>query len=817
MEYSNLIELIAKSLPADFDIEQIISQVEPDLWRVNPVLACATSLRQRMDWAAYLRNYPDVEKAGMDPVLHFMKYGVFEGRKLFAAKLVPQKNKAQEPPELSIIIVCGNDDDFLRHSLESLTNQSLREIEIIVADMGSSDGSKEMLREMAEIDSRIKILDCAHLRSENLGRKAGARASTGKYVMFVDPRDCYSTKACSIARNAAAKGYDMVCFGGRAVWCGNVAPVQKNAISAMLGNAKGKVYYGVEILDALFINNTISPLVGLKLFSSSLVKEALENTQDAEFPFRHEEYEMLALASRARTALVIDDILCFCPRGSNAPEDAKTRTEWQQELRAPVAAIKEYCAINGLEQYGQILTRKFLSEAVEYWLNECPNDEITDCFNDMAAQYGILALVDFLHVRHGKDWMTVANRFQYYQRRRNTVSVKNVGLYFPVINIGGVESALSVLADALMEKGIEVTLFLRVSTVYGGQLNQKIKIVYLSDHDYWGVKNNSLYQFHEYITRFSIDIMLSQECTNRYQLWEAMILKYLGIPSVLFYHNSFYHTLSHPGIDYNLQQILSVCRCLDKVICVSGYAELFMRVNDIDAEYVHNPVLGAPDSPPPPDICARDCNIVAIGRLSEPVKQMEDCLSIFQHVRKALPDSRLTFIGSFADAAQRRKFDGLIAKKGLSGTVVITGWTKNMAVYLDQSSVMLSTAWTEAFGIALCEAQARGLPVVMYDVPIEPARDNESIIIVPQGDIKGAATEIVSLFKDQARLRRLSAIAMENCKKFDMASCVAKIISCIENIDSCCNLSFYSQADYRAVMRALVYHGTHMPPWLAKK
>ena len=89
---------------------------------------------------------------------------------------------------VSIIIPIYNLEKYIKHCLESVVNQTYKELEIICIDDGSTDGSAEIIKSMAENDPRIK-----YIYQENAGvsaaRNKGLDTATGEYVMFVDGDD----------------------------------------------------------------------------------------------------------------------------------------------------------------------------------------------------------------------------------------------------------------------------------------------------------------------------------------------------------------------------------------------------------------------------------------------------------------------------------------------------------------------------------------------------------------------------------------------------------------------------------------------------
>ncbi len=89
---------------------------------------------------------------------------------------------------LSVIVPVYNTENYLSRCLDSIINQTLRDMEIICVDDGSTDSSPVILQRYAEKDSRIHII-----RKENGGlvsaRKAGIRKAKGRYIGYVDSDD----------------------------------------------------------------------------------------------------------------------------------------------------------------------------------------------------------------------------------------------------------------------------------------------------------------------------------------------------------------------------------------------------------------------------------------------------------------------------------------------------------------------------------------------------------------------------------------------------------------------------------------------------
>lgn len=92
-------------------------------------------------------------------------------------------------PKVAIIVPVYNQEKYLRKCLDSLVNQTFRDIEIICFNDASTDSSLSILKEYAAKDSRITLIDNKINIKQGGGRNAGIRKSTAPYIMFVDSDD----------------------------------------------------------------------------------------------------------------------------------------------------------------------------------------------------------------------------------------------------------------------------------------------------------------------------------------------------------------------------------------------------------------------------------------------------------------------------------------------------------------------------------------------------------------------------------------------------------------------------------------------------
>ena len=92
-------------------------------------------------------------------------------------------------PQVSVIVPVYNAQNTLGRCVNSILSQTFRDLELILVDDGSTDGSPEICRNWADLDGRVRII-----RQENAGvsraRNRGLAEARGKYVQFADADDC---------------------------------------------------------------------------------------------------------------------------------------------------------------------------------------------------------------------------------------------------------------------------------------------------------------------------------------------------------------------------------------------------------------------------------------------------------------------------------------------------------------------------------------------------------------------------------------------------------------------------------------------------
>jgi len=118
--------------------------------------------------------------------------------------------------QVSIIVPFYNVEKYIRACLESLEQQTLKEIEVILIDDGSPDDSIEIANEFIEKNTNFFLF-----RKENGGqgsaRNLGLKHAKGEYILFLDSDDMLPPRACEVMYNKAVETGSCIVVG-ESVW-----------------------------------------------------------------------------------------------------------------------------------------------------------------------------------------------------------------------------------------------------------------------------------------------------------------------------------------------------------------------------------------------------------------------------------------------------------------------------------------------------------------------------------------------------------------------------------------------------------------------
>ena len=211
--------------------------------------------------------------------------------------------------KVSVIVAVYNTERFLKQCMDSIVNQTLRDIEIICVNDGSTDDSLMILNKYAESDDRVQVYT---KENEGLGgasaRNYGLERAQGEYISILDSDDFFELDMLEKAvKRAESTNADIVVFGGYEY---DERNGNTYTVASILGE---KEIPDIEVFSyhdcADDIYQLTQGMAWNKLFRKSFLKkhglrfQKVKYTDDAYFTFAH-----MALANRIT---VLKEYLCY--------------------------------------------------------------------------------------------------------------------------------------------------------------------------------------------------------------------------------------------------------------------------------------------------------------------------------------------------------------------------------------------------------------------------------------------------------------------------------------------------------------------------
>lgn len=120
------------------------------------------------------------------------------------------------PVNISVLVPVYNVEPYLAQCLESICSQTLRELEVVCVDDASTDGSLSILREFAERDPRVKVVQAPENGGLSRSRNLAMNHAVGEYLFLVDSDDWLETDLLEeMYRRAKALDADRLACGFR--------------------------------------------------------------------------------------------------------------------------------------------------------------------------------------------------------------------------------------------------------------------------------------------------------------------------------------------------------------------------------------------------------------------------------------------------------------------------------------------------------------------------------------------------------------------------------------------------------------------------
>ncbi len=263
-----------------------------------------------------------------------------------------------EAIKVSVIIPVYNAQKHLRQCLDSVCGQTLREIEILCVDDGSTDDSPAILADYAARDPRLRVI-----RQENSGaaaaRNAGLAQAAGDYLVFWDADDFFDRTALEkMARQCGEDGAE-ICVCGGSTFLDDTGEEIPSGVYLKSSLLPRKRPFNIQDMPEHILDFTTGT-VWNKMFSRAFVEEHGLRFPDTK-ACEDANYVAKALCLAERITVVREPLICY-----RTTQRGSLSFGWSKDVEDPIRAWIE--AAETLRALDSFPERSFSNKALSVML-----------------------------------------------------------------------------------------------------------------------------------------------------------------------------------------------------------------------------------------------------------------------------------------------------------------------------------------------------------------------------------------------------------------------------------------------------------------
>lgn len=686
--------------------------------------------------------------------------------------------------KVSVIIIAYNVEKYIAETVNSVVAQTLKDIEIIIVDDCSTDGTFEIISRFAALDPRIKVVRHEDNRSANISRITGLKSACGEYVMYLDGDDCLTPDACEKAYNAiSSENVDMLQYDLEINFTSPVPrsdDIERDHRSSLYSlKHKAISVSKAGLLDQNAVGDIISFTIWDKIYKRELLTKAaafvpqeyLNMAEDVLYCFliQYHAHSYSYLSERiykyrfgcgmSTTPTLTDRLLRFIAKNAYVYDYLN---KWIKERGAEAEAAlalrrvhkQLYTHIVGSYFYRTVKDRKsfFISEISKY-------GNIDDL---------VLGFSSFIY-EHNVQPELIAKEcagLDIFTAKKD--KAKTIGVYYFRVFNGGVEKVISLLTDRWIKAGYNVVLFTdedpNPDDYYINPEIKRVTVPAMKERDFFNRKER-IEVFRKALIDNGVDVMVYNAWNNPDLTLDEMIIKSCGVNLIIHTHNMFcIYTDHHDGAcAYYHSSLCKLYAFADSIVTTTDADNAYWQSMGFRAIKTKNPIeynMNVETAP------LNGNELLFVGRISRE-KRVIDAIKIAELVRKEIPDAHLTVVGKGDDEGYIKEVNDYISDNGLNGLVGMAGFQSDMLPYYQSADIQLVTSSFEGFSLAIMEGKISGLPLVSYELKnLDISRDGRGMVIIPQEDITAAANAVVRILKDPALKKEMGLSARKSAEDF---------------------------------------------------
>lgn len=694
-------------------------------------------------------------------------------------------------PTFSFVIPVYNTEKYLTRCLESVLAQTCSDFEVVVVDDCSKGNCREIVEEFSSRLPRIRYVSHERNRSVLQARITGAIHALGKYIVPLDPDDYVHPHLIEKLKGAIKE-----CDWAIIAYQMEEEDVNGKATPAWHNHAQAMMTLSAMCDEVISL---VSPtfLTG-KSFLRRLFLEAVKwlNIKESDYTNCIEDMCLLfafLVCCKGHVKFIDYVGYSYCENQKSLTRDGSLRAF---KLRARSCKVSEDILVAALSRHkcpDELIAKiKNRCEMVTRWmiseLKELSPQSWSDCINVLCTLYDpelVLRLVNKLYPDMLKRY--APTKVIIPSQKKINLQCRTIGIICCSSSGGGTERATVLWAQAMRSRGYSIIWFCDDSYVL--QMEEFAKIagistVPLSTKDQparWNVLK-------EAAIKHEIDLFLLTDYYREQILRDLLLVKSLGRKAIVAEHNMYFAALENLCFDlykerarfYPLADAVTVlspenvawwhAAGLQSVVYMPNL--LTFKVKTATLLNRHKQLIDS---------------FLFVGRITES-KQADKVIEAFAKYRELEQDSRtsrLTLLGRFENHQIEREIRGKIERLGLKAVVDMPGAVADVAPYYRRADILLMASRFEGAPMVINEAKAKGLPVIMFDLPyVEGTRPGEGVVTVPMNDVEAMAREMKSCMTDKKKYERLSQEGRKSLKKYETGTVMKRWEKLLDVVES---------------------------------
>lgn len=700
--------------------------------------------------------------------------------------------RMESAPLISIIIPVYNDAEVIAGAVESCLRQTLPAVEVIVVDDGSTDMTAAIVDEFAARDPRVRIIRQGQNLSAYQARRIGILAAKAEHLLFLDGDDELAEMAAELAlAKAVATDADLVQFG--------IDVVRQDGgtgggFEARLQPTRDTLT-GTDVLRGLFpVDHPAQGQLWRFLFRTQVLVDAYALMPDDLVIPRVNDLPITFLTAALATKYTsMPDRLYRYHFGRGGSGQKVADLDWATFYAGAIDAINTIASA-----VDQIAARSaepdFVRETYQaarssiigyttYYLAEHTADHLLD-----ATFEHLLTRASAREIVRGtaRFWPGALDTVAVHLgiREIGERPVRNVLLTTNIVRTGGVSGVLLSQARFLARAGYSVTIAAREPGSDLSIVPPGVDLIEIDGPDL----ASKLEQWADLCQKRHIDVVIEHHWLYT-RSWPAFAAAASaeGAATIGWAHNFAGRSLllGLNSLDFQARHV----GALSHLVVLSPLDVAFWKLRGMPrVSYLPNPpsplllesarVGEAKDAP-----IGRPIELIWWGRLEQRTKRVAELVLVAAELHRMGVDFRMRVIGPDWSGMSAEKLTALAVEHGVADRFQAVGPLRgdDLIAAIDSSDMFVNTSVIEGYPLTIPEAQSRGLPIAMYELPwLALAEDNGGIVTAKQGDAGGLARRIAAIASAPELYEELSRASIDAGRRelsYDFASLYEQLVT----------------------------------------